>query len=219
MRDFWATHHWPADERRAHWHLLFDGQPAVHNFARAHAEILSRHPELSPVPIEWLHSTLQSIGPLTPAQAAAVAAAGQAALRDFEPFDLEIGPAQALHNGVVPAIYPEGRISELFWTLRRATEGVVGPETMPAAPEDGFWPHMSLAYSGAQWDHDELSRALVKLRPPRARMTVRRVVLVDQQQTWRDGYTWNVLAEVPLGQGRRSAEQQVGARAGGSRPS
>ncbi|WP_043267211.1 2'-5' RNA ligase family protein [Streptomyces sp. CT34] len=218
MRDFWATHHWPAGERRAHWHLLFDDQPAMHSYARAHAELLSRHPELSPVPVEWLHSTLLSIGSLTPAQAAAVAAAGQSALRGFDPFDIEIGPTQAIHNGVTLAIYPEDRISALFWGLRRATEGVVGPEAMPAAPDDSFWPHMSLAYSGAQWDHDELSRALTKLRPPRARMTVKRVFLVDQQQTWRDRYTWTVLAEVPLGQGHQGAEQHVGARAEGSQP-
>ncbi|MGP8298130.1 2'-5' RNA ligase family protein [Streptomyces inhibens] len=217
MRDFWETHHWPEGEQRAHWHVLFDDQPAVHNFARTHAEILSRHPELSPVPVQWLHSTLQSIGPLTPAQAGAVAAAGQAALRDFEPFEVEIGPAQAIQNAVVPAIYPEDRISELFWTLRCATEGVVGPETMPKAP-DVFWPHMSLAYSGARWDHDDLSRALVKLRPPRARMTVKRVFLVDQQQIWRDKYTWTVLAEVPLGQRLQGgARQPVGARREGSR--
>ncbi|AJC54977.1 2'-5' RNA ligase family protein [Streptomyces sp. 769] len=218
MRDFWATHHWPAGERRAHWHLLFDDQPTVHSYARAHAEILGRHSELSPVPVEWLHSTLLSIGSLTPAQAAAVATAGQSALRGFEPFDIEIGPAQTIHNGVVPAIYPEDRLSALFWTLRRATEGVVGPEVMPAAPDDGFWPHMSLAYSGAQWDHDELSLALTKLRPPRARMTVKRVFLVDQRQTWRDRYTWTVLAEVPLGQGHQVAEQHVDAQAEGSQP-
>ncbi|WP_414169148.1 2'-5' RNA ligase family protein [Streptoverticillium reticulum] len=198
MRDFWATHHWPEGERRAHWHLLFDDQPAVRDFARAHAEILSRHPELNPVPVEWLHSTLQSVGPLTPDQAAAIAAAARSVLRAIEPFELEIGPAQAIHNGVVPAVYPEERISALFWALRRATESVIGAEAMPKAPEV-FWPHMSLAYSGAEWDHDELSRALVKLRPSRARMRVTRAVLVDQQQTWRDRYTWTVLAEAPLG--------------------
>ncbi|MFF9074644.1 hypothetical protein ACF1A9_20410 [Streptomyces sp. NPDC014872] len=54
---------------------------------------------------------------------------------------------------------------------------------------------------GAQWDHDELTRALVKLRPPRPRMTVARAVLVDQEQAWRDKYTWTVIAEVPLGEG------------------
>ncbi|MGW4750773.1 hypothetical protein ACWEPR_39935, partial [Streptomyces sp. NPDC004290] len=51
----------------------------------------------------------------------------------------------------------------------------------------------------ARWDHDDLARALVKLRPPRPRMTVTRAVLVDQEQAWRDKYTWRVIAEVPLG--------------------
>ncbi|MFJ3946219.1 2'-5' RNA ligase family protein [Streptomyces griseoaurantiacus] len=204
MRDFWATHHWPKGERRAHWHLTFEDQPAVHDFVHAHAELLVQHPELSPVPVEWLHATLQSIGPLTAESAAAVADAARPALASIEPFEIEIGPAQAIHNGVVPAIYPEERISELYWTLRRATESVVGVDAMPKAPER-FWPHLSLAYSGAQWDHDDLTRALVKLRPPRPRMTVTRAVLVDQEQTWRERYTWTVIAEVPLGGGGAQA--------------
>ncbi|MEV7465415.1 2'-5' RNA ligase family protein [Streptomyces kronopolitis] len=199
MRDFWETHHWPEEERRAHWHLLFEDQPAVHDFARAHSELLAQHTELSPVPVEWLHATLQSIGPLTAETAAAVAEAARPLLAGIEPFEIEIGPAQAIHNGVVPAIYPEDKISELYWALRRATESVVGAETMPKASER-FWPHLSLAYSGAQWDHDDLARALVRLRPPRPRMTVTRAVLVDQEQAWRDKYTWRVIAEVPLGE-------------------
>jgi 2'-5' RNA ligase len=198
MRDFWETHRWPKDERRAHWHLLFDDQPAVHDYARAHAELLARHPELSLVPVEWLHATLQSIGPLSPALAAAVAEAARPALAGIEPFEIEIGPAQAIHNGVVPAIYPEDRISALFWALRQATQSVVGAEAMPTAP-DRFWPHLSLAYSGARWDHDELSRALARLRPPRPRVRVTSAVLVDQEQAWRDTYTWRVIAEAPLG--------------------
>ncbi|MFK0154325.1 2'-5' RNA ligase family protein [Streptomyces sp. NPDC090493] len=198
MRDFWETHHWPEGQRRAHWHLLFDDQPAVHDYARAHAELLDRHPELSPVPVEWLHATLQSIGPLSPDVAAAVADAAIPALASVEPFEFEIGPAQAIHNGVVPAIYPEEGISALFWALRQATESIVGTEAMPTAP-DRFWPHLSLAYSNARWDHDDLSRALAKLRPPRPTVRVTRAVLVDQEQAWRDTYTWRVIAEVPLG--------------------
>ncbi|MFD7919655.1 2'-5' RNA ligase family protein [Streptomyces sp. NPDC059740] len=199
MRDFWETHHWPEGERRAHWHLLFEDQPTVHDFVRSHAELLAEYPELSPVPVEWLHATLQSIGPLTPETATAVAEAARPALAGIEPFEIEIGPAQAIHNGVVPAIYPEDGISELYWALRRATESVVGAETMPKPPER-FWPHLSLAYSGAQWNHDDLARALVRLRPPRPRMIVTRAVLVDQEQAWRDKYTWRVIAEVPLGE-------------------
>ncbi len=72
---------------------------------------------------------------------------------------------------------------------------------MPNNVTARFWPHLSLAYNGARWDHDEMSRALVKLRPPRPRVPVTRAVLVDQKQAWRDKYTWTVIAEVPLGKG------------------
>ncbi|WP_405749405.1 2'-5' RNA ligase family protein [Streptomyces sp. NBC_01411] len=215
MRDFWETHRWPEGERRAHWHLLFEDQPAVRDFARAHAEILSRYPELSPVPVEWLHATLQSIGPLSRAAAVAVVEAARSALAVIEPFEIEIGPAQAIHNGVVPAIYPEDRMSELFWTLRRATESVVGSE-IPKAPEV-FWPHFSLAYSGAYWDHDELSREMTKLRPPRPWARVREAVLVDQVQGWRDKYTWTVIARVRLGKAPTGEAASVTTQSEGGR--
>lgn len=199
MRDFWDAHRWPTDEHHVHWHILFDDQPAVRDFARAHTEVLGRYPQLSPVPVEWLHATLLLVGPLSPAQADELAAVTRPALRGIEPFELEVGPAQALPNGVIPAIYPEHEISELVRVLRRVTESVVGADRVPTSPEQ-FWPRMSLAYSGARWNHDQLSQDLLELRPPRARMTVRRVVLVDQQQAWRDKYTWRVIAEVCLGQ-------------------
>jgi 2'-5' RNA ligase len=201
MRDFWAAHRWPAGEHHVHWHILFDDQPAVRDFARAHAEVLGNYPQLSPVPVEWLHSTLLLVGPLSPAQADELANAARPAVSDIEPFELEVGPAQALPNGVIPAIYPEDRISDLVRALRQVTERTIGANRMPASPER-FWPRLSLAYSGARWDHDDLSQDLLELRPLRARMTVRRVVLVDQQQAWRDKYTWNVIAEVFLGKNR-----------------
>ncbi|MFI7104125.1 2'-5' RNA ligase family protein [Streptomyces sp. NPDC050161] len=207
MRDFWETHRWPPGERRAHWHILFTDEPAVHDYARAHAPLLDHHPELNPVPIEWLHATLQSIGPLSPAAATAVAEAARSALCETEPFEIEIGPAQAVRYGVVLALSPETAISQLFWTLRRATESVIGTKAMPPAPKV-FRPHMALAYSGAQWDHDGLSHALVALRPPRPRITVTRVVLVHQAQTWRDKYHWTVIAKIPLGRSPRPCSRQ-----------
>ncbi|MGW1194451.1 2'-5' RNA ligase family protein [Streptomyces sp. NPDC002536] len=218
MKDFWETHHWPQGERRAHWHVLFDDQPTVHTFVRAHAELLGRHRELAPIPVEWLHATIQSVGPLSPGQADAVAAAAQLAARDIAPFELEVGPAQAVHNGVIAALYPEEQISALYRTLRQVTESVLGTGVLPSPRDARFWPHMSLAYSSAHWDSDALAEALVKLRPPRARMTVTRAVLVDQQQLWRDRYTWTPIAEIQLGQGPRPVAQPAAARREGYRP-
>ncbi|MGP4114018.1 2'-5' RNA ligase family protein [Streptomyces sp. 4N509B] len=197
MQSFWDAHRWPTQEHRAHWHVLFDHQPAVRDFARAHADLLSRHPELTPVPIEGLHATLQSIGPLSASQAAEVAAAARPVLQTVGPFEVEVGPAQIVHNGVVAAVYPEDDMSRLYWALRETTESVVGSDAMPPAP-DRFWPHLTLAYSQTEWNADDLARALVKLRPPRATMTVASVALVDQQQRWRDRYVWDEVATVTL---------------------
>ncbi|MEN8649100.1 2'-5' RNA ligase family protein [Streptomyces sp. 21So2-11] len=199
MKDFWSSHQWPAGERRAHWHLLFQGEADVHRFAHAHDDLLARYPELTRVPVEWLHTTLESIGPLTAEQSTAVGEAGRTALTGIQPFDIEIGPVHAIHNGVVVDLYPEENLSAVYWALRKATESVIGPDALPPAP-DRFWPHLSLAYSNSQWNDDDLKRALAKeVRPARARMTVERIMLVDQQQDWRRLYSWTPITTIPLG--------------------
>lgn len=155
MRDFWETHHWPEGERRAHWHLLFEDQPAVHDFARAHAGLLAQHAELSPVPVEWLHATLQSVGPLTAETAAAVADAARLALVGIEPFEIEIGPAQAIHNGVVPADLPRGPdlgavLGAAARDRKRGRRGhnAQGPRAVLAASEPGLQQASGVASDG-----------------------------------------------------------------------
>jgi len=199
MRDFWATHHWPQGERRAHWHLLFDGATDVHRLAAAHQPLLAQYPQLTPVPGPWLHATLFSIGPLDPEQAQAVGAAGAKATAHLEPFELEIGSPQSIHNGIICPLHPEEQLHRLYRALYDATAQVLGADAMPKV-NDRTWGHLSLAYSNAAWDADALTRTLVTdLREPRAHMTVTHAVLVDQQQEWRRLYSWNTLATAPLG--------------------
>jgi 2'-5' RNA ligase len=154
---------------------------------------------LTRVPVPWLHSTLQSIGPLSAEQAQAVAAGGRAALAGFPAFSIEIGPAHMIHNELVADLYPEEDLAAVYWALREATEKVVGPDALPARPAR-FWPHMSLGYSNAgSWDDDALRRSLAKdLRPARARLRVDRVVLVNQRQDWCRLYSWTVVDTIPL---------------------
>ncbi|CAM5313611.1 hypothetical protein [Streptomyces abikoensis] len=68
MKDSWGTHHWPEGERRAHWHVLFDNQPAAHASVRDHAELLDRHREFTQVPVEGLHAAIRPIAPSPPAR-------------------------------------------------------------------------------------------------------------------------------------------------------
>jgi 2'-5' RNA ligase len=199
MKDFWDTHHWPKGERRVHWHLLFDGATDVHRLAAAHHDLLAQHEQLTPVPEQWLHATLLSIGPLEPEQAQAVGAAGQRAVAGLEPFELEIGTPQAIHNGIVALLHPEDQLHQLYRALHGATTEVLGADAVPTVNQR-TWGHVSLAYSNAVWDADALTRTLVKdLREPRARMTVNRAVLVDQQQDWRSLYSWNTITTAALG--------------------
>ncbi|WP_327416418.1 2'-5' RNA ligase family protein [Streptomyces sp. NBC_01233] len=199
MRDFWETHHWPDGEHRAHWHLTFEGQDDVHRFVRDHRPLLDDYPQLTPVPVEWLHATLQSIGPFTPEQALALSDAAHAAVGGMPAFDVEVGPAQAIHNGLVASLYPEEALSDLYGALRDATEGVLGAGALGSRPQRP-WPHMSLAYSNCRWQDEDFRRTLVKdVRPKRARMTVAQVSLVDQQQDWRSLYSWTTISTIPLG--------------------
>ncbi|THA40994.1 2'-5' RNA ligase family protein [Streptomyces sp. A1547] len=114
-------------------------------------------------------------------------------------FDIEVGPAQAIHNGLVASLYPEDALSDLYWALCDATESVLGAGVLAARPQRP-WPHASLAYSNCRWRDEDFRRTLVKdVRPKRARMTVAQVSLVDQHQEWRSRYSWVSIATIPLG--------------------
>jgi hypothetical protein len=63
MRDhWWWRPGWRVGRSFYTWHVTFDDQPAVHRLAADYASVLSDLPTLDPIPVRWLHLTMQGIG-------------------------------------------------------------------------------------------------------------------------------------------------------------
>ena len=72
------------------WHLTFTGQPDVARVARHYHSILRDLPGVDPVPVEWLHLTMQGLGfsdEVTPDQVDEVVAAVRGQLATLAPFE------------------------------------------------------------------------------------------------------------------------------------
>jgi hypothetical protein len=63
MRDhWWWQPGWRVGRSLYTWHVTFNDQPAVHQLAADYAPVLNDLPTLDPVPVRWLHLTMQGIG-------------------------------------------------------------------------------------------------------------------------------------------------------------
>lgn len=194
LHDFWSVHRWPVDVLRAHWHIVFDDQPLVRESARAQIDRLGGIAELTPTPIEWLHLTLQSIGPVTSEQKTQLVTDAHAALATFPPFEIELGPARVGENTVQSPVSSAGRIDALRGILRGLTEPLTD-----ARLSTPLRPHVTYAYSAAEWDAGALARDLANLPAAPVPASVTRIELVDQRQLWRDRYDWTVIGGIELG--------------------
>jgi 2'-5' RNA ligase len=179
---------------RAHWHIVFDDQPRVREFARESIDRLGGIAELTATPIEWLHLTLQSIGTLTPEQKMRLVADARAALATFPPLEIELGAARVDENTVLSPVSSAGRIDALRGILRGVTECVTG-----ARLSTPMRPHVTYAYSAAEWDAGALARELASVPAVPVQASVARIELVDQRQLWRDRYDWTVIGGIELG--------------------
>lgn len=204
MKDFWKAHEWPAGERRLHWLVVFDHQPRVHECHAAHAPVLERFRRLvDPVPVEWLHMTLQSLCPTTaatPGERERLLTATRERLADLAPPRVQLGPPRIDGGAVTWAVYPEDELATLQERVRGAALDVLGP-TRVAPQRSRWWPHVTLAYGAAEDPaDDDLAAALARARLPRAEVTVAEVTLVDEQQDLvRREYRWKEIAPVPVG--------------------
>lgn len=209
MEDFFARvesrrHAWPPGRRDLHW-LVVPGaevaRPHLYEPYRALAEM----PGLYPVQPEWMHVTLLHMGPEESAStreidqlAAAVAerAAGMA------PYDLtlsrpDIGTVAIESRGFPGA--PHRALCDMTW---EATRAVVG-DRWPRIPTISY-PHLSHAYAGANGhlaDRTELKVALSDLPGGPVTLPVTTLSLVAEWHDRRE-IRWDVLAEVPLSNGR-----------------
>src|SRR4051794_39008380 len=98
MRDhWWWRPGWRVGRSFYTWHITFTDQPAAAQLVADYAPMLAQLPQLEPVPLEWLHLTMQGIGftdEVDRADVDRIVDAAHKRCAELEPFAVTIGPAR-----------------------------------------------------------------------------------------------------------------------------
>jgi 2'-5' RNA ligase len=206
MTDHWGPlEGWTPERELLACYLTFAEQPALHALVDAYARPVKDLAGLDPVPVEWLHTTLQGIAftdqlpvqagdDLARALTPVLAQAGPLRIRTGQPFlgqqgaYLRLGPARAL-----------ARLRDLIREAACTVLGLAEPYDLPGQ-NHGFDPHITFAYANRAvpaalvWDrlrdvsHDRLELEITAL----SLVTLRRDA---QERRW----YWTTCRQLAMG--------------------
>ena len=188
---------------------MLEGQPAagqeeLHELVAAYQAALAGLTGLDLVPRQWLHLTMQGIGFTDEVPGADIDRMRTVAaerLRRLPPLELHFGPATVLAEGVALAPSPPEPVRAVRSAVRAAIAAVRGDDGVPE-PAEGFWPHVSIAYSNRGGDAAPVVERLERASQASVSITVEAASLIVIHRDQRM-YQWETLASVPLGPGRR----------------
>ncbi|OLF09364.1 hypothetical protein BLA60_19505 [Actinophytocola xinjiangensis] len=200
MRDhWWWRPGWRIGRSFYTWHVTFDDQSSAGDLVTGYAPVLAALPGLDPVPMRWLHLTLQGIGftdDVTRSDVDRMVSAALAGCARLAPFTVTIGPAHVDPETVQLPVRPLAPLAELRRAVRRAIGDVWGPERVPE-PEDGFHPHVTLGYANSAGPVAPVAEALAAHEARTADVTISTVSLINLNRD-NKAYEWTDVASVPL---------------------
>jgi 2'-5' RNA ligase len=148
VRDHWYLRPgWREDRSFYTWHLTFADDVAVARLFAEYEPVIATMPAIAPVPLEWLHLTLQGVGfadRVEPGELRAITEAAVSRLERFSPFEVTIGPAVVDPETVQLPVTPAEPLQRLRDTIRAAIGDVWGPDAIPELP--ALNPHITLGY-------------------------------------------------------------------------
>jgi len=188
------------DSARAWWSADGDGRPFEQVFQVLPR--LFRHLTLSTVD--------RSVARIGPEQARALRAAIARGVARLEPFEITIGPAIPHTHAIELYVRPDPRLRELYETVADGYREAF-PDLEPEPTAMPWRAHTEIGYGRADFDHETLSKALLRTAGPVHGYQVpvtHRIdeVLVVVEDTWSaDGLSWQpgTAARLPLGAASR----------------
>ncbi|BCL33428.1 2'-5' RNA ligase family protein [Streptomyces aurantiacus] len=130
-----------------HWHLLYDEALVEEQLVVPYRELTHR-PGLAPVPARWVHATVMHGGPVdqyTQAEITAIVDRVGEACATTAPFDL-IYDRHSVGTVAVECAARPGAPARRLWELTTAVDADVTGGRFPRILDDGYYPHVSLAY-------------------------------------------------------------------------
>jgi len=197
---WWWRPGWRVGRSFYTWHITFADQPAARRLVSDYAPALAALPMLDPVPVRWLHLTLQGIGftdEVNRGDVDRIVNAARKRCAGLEPFTAIVGPAHVDPETIQMPARPLEPIANLRLAIRAAIGDVWGPGNVPE-PEAGFRAHVSLGYSNTAGPAEPIERGLNTHGEHIAEVTVSSVSLIDLNRD-HHSYEWVDVASVALG--------------------
>jgi 2'-5' RNA ligase len=178
---WWPRPGWKPGRIIYTWHLTFEHATELHDLA---SDLQAR---LEPVPLQWLHLTMQGVGyvdEIEQEQVDAIVSAVQRRVAEVPSFDVTFARAVILGEAIVVEPEPAEPIHDLYATIRRGIADVAGRDHLHAGPEqkDGFRAHVSIAYSHIDTDARPYREALDSAPIKPANVQVSEAALIRQDR-------------------------------------
>jgi 2'-5' RNA ligase len=201
---WWWRPGWSVGRRYYMWYVTFHGDEAVRGLARAYERRL-RVPILDVVPGEWLHLTTLGVAfvdEVDEIDVLRIAEVARRRLAGLAPITVQLGPAVVYPEVVRLQVTPSEPLAALREELRAAVADVWGADRVLEGDhaffsDQGFVPHVSLAYSNRDADMQSILDAVRRDEPAPVTTTIRRLDLVAVH---RDShmYQWTTLTHADL---------------------
>jgi 2'-5' RNA ligase len=201
---WWPRPGWVPGRLFYTWHLTFAGAEQLHRLADTYQQRLAELPGLNPVPLQWLHLTMQGVGWVdeTPDRAvAAVVDSVSERLHNLSTFDITFYRPVVIREAIVLPPEPTAPLHSLRHAMREGISKALGPQAVHDGPQDasGYRPHVSIAYVSSDGVSSPYRSALAVPTAP-AVVRVEEVALIAQERIldpqWL--YRWSTVARAQL---------------------
>jgi len=201
MRDhWWWRPGWSLGRSFYTWHVTFPDQPGIHQLADSYAPMLTGLPMLDPVPVRWLHLTMQGLGftdELDRDDVEAIVQAAEQRLIELEPFTVTVGPPRVDPETIHMPVQPVEPLHRLRAGIRQAIGDIWGTDRVPEVAQ-GWRPHVSLAYCNATGPAEPIAEALAAQPAQTTTVEVTAVSLIELNRD-NKAYEWRDVVAVAVG--------------------
>ena len=200
VRDHWYWRpNWRPGRSFYTWHIIFPEDDVLTDLHTAHQRLVDSLPGITPVPIEWLHLTVQGVGftdKVPRSDLRPIIEATRRRLEHFRPFEVKLGPAVVDVESLQLPVAPVDRMRRLQAQLRAAITDVWGRDSVPVLPK--LDPHVSLGYWNQIAPAEPLEKLVRAIGSGAATTRLSQVTLIELSRD-HDRYEWTTYATVPLG--------------------
>ncbi|MBF8192436.1 2'-5' RNA ligase family protein [Nonomuraea sp. K274] len=200
---WWPRQGWRPGRLIHTWHLTFEHAPQLHQLAERYQTALASIDGHNPIPAQWLHLTVQSVGfvdEVTEERLDQVTKAVAVRLGQLHSVELTFHRPVVIGEAVVLGPAPAEPLHQIWNEIRNGIADVTGNAPTAAEQAKGFHPHVSLTYFNTPGPAEPYIDALDTVQADAVSIQVDQVALIVQNRVLEPEwvYRWNTRTTAPL---------------------